>query len=166
MSSVLIIMLALASVWDVVLHRIPNAVTVGIAATGLVAGAMSGGVRTFGASVLAGIVVGAALWPGWTRRWIGGGDLKLAAASATWLGIARLPSYLLVAAVAVGVLSLVSYVRSERTVRCEMRRNLACALRVAAVSAPITAHRGRAQVPAGAGFAIAAVVVLAMTGGL
>jgi prepilin peptidase CpaA len=39
-------------------------------------------------------------------RWIGGGDAKLFAASALWLGLAGLPTFLLATAVAGGALSL------------------------------------------------------------
>jgi prepilin peptidase CpaA len=41
------------------------------------------------------------------RGWIGGGDAKLAAATALWLGLSHLMDYLLVAAVIGGVLTLV-----------------------------------------------------------
>jgi prepilin peptidase CpaA len=166
MLSVLMILLALASVWDVALHRIPNALVVGVAVTGLLAQALHGGGTEVGWSALAVLGVGAATWPAWTRGWIGGGDLKLAAATAAWLGTARVPLYLLVSALSIGALSVACYALSAREARGEVRRNLVYAAKGVPIAAPIGAATGRAQVPAGAGFAVAALVVLAMTGGL
>jgi prepilin peptidase CpaA len=166
MLSVLVVLLVLASLWDVSLHRIPNAIVVAVGAGGFLASATSGGVMALGSSALACFIVAAAVWPAWTRHWIGGGDLKLGAATAAWLGIARVPAYLLVAAVAAGALSVACYALSDRTARAEVRRNLAYTAKGIVVAPPITAETGRVQVPAGAGFAVAAIVVLAMTGGL
>jgi prepilin peptidase CpaA len=166
MLPVLLTLLALASVWDVALHRIPNALVVGVAVSGLLGSAMRGGATAVGSSALACVAVGAALWLAWTRHWIGGGDLKLASATAAWLGIARVPAYLLASAMAIGVVSVASYALSERAARSEMRRNLVYAAKLGSVAAPICAENGRVQVPAGAGFAMAAVIVLVMTGGL
>jgi prepilin peptidase CpaA len=165
MLSVLVILLALASVWDLALHRIPNSLVVGVAATGLLAQAMHGATSLV-SSAFAIVVAGAVTWPAWSRCWIGGGDLKLAAATAAWLGIARVPIYVLASAVAIGVLSLAAYALSARSAREEMRQNLALAARGVPVAAPVRPEAGRAQVPAGAGFAIGAITTLAFGGGL
>jgi prepilin peptidase CpaA len=127
---------------------------------------MHGGLIALGWSALAVVVVGAVIWPAWTRRWIGGGDLKLAAAAAAWLGIARVPHYLVASSLAIGVVSMVSYVLCARSVRREVRRNLAVTAYGLPVAASIGAQPGRVQVPAGVGFAIGALVTLAMAGGL
>lgn len=41
-----------------------------------------------------------------TRGWIGGGDAKLAAATAMWLGFDQLPNYLVVASLLGGILTI------------------------------------------------------------
>lgn len=166
MLPVLVALLAVASAWDVGRHRIPNALVVGVAATGALARAMHGGMTALGWSALAVVAVGAVVWPAWTRRWIGGGDLKLAAAAAAWLGIARVPFYLVASGLAIGVISMISYAWCARAVRAEVRRNLALAARGFPGLAPIDAHAGRVQVPAGVGFAIGALATLAIHGGL
>jgi prepilin peptidase CpaA len=164
MVPLLIVLLALASVWDATLHRIPNALVVAVAATGALARVMSGGPIALGWSALAVVVVGAVIHPAWTRGWIGGGDLKLAAAAAAWLGIARVPLYLVASGLAIGLVSMVSFALCARAVRAEVRRNLAGAARGVPVLAPILARPGRAQVPAGVGFAVGALAALAIGG--
>jgi prepilin peptidase CpaA len=164
--SVLFVLLALASAWDIALHRIPNALVVGVMTTGFVAQVIHGQWAALVSSAIAVLATAAALWFGWTNRWIGGGDLKLAAAAAAWLGIARVPLHLLTSALSIGALSLACYALSKCQARAEVRRNLVYAAKGLPIAAPIGGDGGRAQVPAGAGFAIGAMVVLAMTGGL
>jgi prepilin peptidase CpaA len=167
MHTLLATLLGIASAWDIAVHRVPNALVVGIAATGVVAQALAGaGAVQIGGSVLAIAIVGAAVWPAWTRRWIGGGDLKLAAATAAWVGLPSVPMYLLASAAAVGGVSVLCYARSARSARSEIRRNLALAARGVPIEAPLGAEHGRVQVPAGVGFAIGAAVTLMTTGGL
>lgn len=163
---VLITLLAVAAAWDVALHRIPNPLVVGVMVTGLLAQVLAGGWIALASGTVAVAATAAALWVAWARRWIGGGDLKLAAATSAWLGIARVPAYLLGSAVAIGALSVICYALSARAARAEVRQNLVFATRGLPVAAPITAEPGRIQVPAGAGFAVAAMVVLTMSRGL
>lgn len=60
-----------------------------------------------GRHVLASLVVLAAAFFCFARGWIGGGDAKLAAATALWLGFVHLMDYLLIASFAGGALTLV-----------------------------------------------------------
>jgi prepilin peptidase CpaA len=59
-----------------------------------------------GYHVLASAVVLGVCFTFFVMGWIGGGDAKLAAATALWFGFAYLPQYLLLAAVMGGVLTL------------------------------------------------------------
>jgi prepilin peptidase CpaA len=159
-------LLAVASVSDVTQHRIPNALVVGVAGVSLAQAAVRGGFVALGSSLLAIVVVGALIWPAWTRRWIGGGDLKLAAATGAWLGVTSVPTFLVASSVTIGVMSLASYALSARATRADVRRNLVFAARGVAFTAPLGSQAGRAQVPAGAGFAVGAIVTLVLSGGL
>jgi prepilin peptidase CpaA len=160
-------LLAAASASDVALHRIPNALVVGVAATGLLAQALGGaGIATMAGSALGVVVVGAVVWPAWTQGWIGGGDLKIGAAAAAWVGLGDAPTYVVTSAVAVGALSIACYALSARYARAEVRRNLVTAARGAAIAPSLGAENGRVQVPAGVGFAVGALVTIAMRGGL
>jgi prepilin peptidase CpaA len=167
MLAVLGTLLAVASASDVAMHRIPNALAVGVAATGLLAQVVAGaGFAAFGESVLAVVVMAAVVWPAWARGWIGGGDLKLGAAAAAWVGLRAVPVYVVLSSVAVGALSLACYAISARSARAEVRRNLVIAALGASIAAPLGSENGRVQVPAGVGFAIGALATIAMTGGL
>jgi prepilin peptidase CpaA len=160
MLSVLVMLLAVASASDVAIHRIPNALVVGVVAAGALAQVLSGGLPALAAGGTAVVVVAAALWPAWARHWIGGGDLKLAAAIGVWLGITRVPIYLLESAIVAGLLSLVCYFLSARSARAEVRCNLAVATRGVRFAAPLDASCGRIQVPAGAAFAVGGLLAL------
>jgi prepilin peptidase CpaA len=56
--------------------------------------------------VLAALVVLAVAFACFAFGWIGGGDAKLAAATALWFGFSHLPDYLLLASILGGVLTL------------------------------------------------------------
>lgn len=110
-----------ASAIDVGCRRIPNAVVVPLAVTGCIAQAMLGGGPRVLAGVVAGTIVFALLWFPWKLGFLGGGDLKLAAAAALWLEPHRLPVFVLTAAIAGGVLGVavraMSLTRAWRQVR-------------------------------------------------
>jgi prepilin peptidase CpaA len=160
-------LLAVASASDVAIQRIPNALVLGVAVTGLLTQAMAAGPVGLAGAAIAAVVAGVTVWPFWNRGWIAGGDLKLAAATATWLGLRSVPAYMLVSAVAVGVVSVVCYAASAQSARAQVRNNLSAAVRGAGIGAvTLGAEEGRVRVPAGVGFAAGALVTLAMTGGL
>jgi prepilin peptidase CpaA len=149
-------LLAVAAASDVSRHRVPNSLPVAIAACSLAArwidGGILGGLSALGALGL----TGAILFPAWARRAIGGGDLKLAAAAAAWVGLAGLPRYALASAAAAGVLAVICYVASAPAARREMRTNLLLAGRGVLVSVATQPAEGRAPLPAGAAFAAGA----------
>jgi prepilin peptidase CpaA len=59
-----------------------------------------------GRHLLAGLAVLVVAFAFFARGWIGGGDAKLAAATALWLGFSHLMEYLLIASIAGGILTL------------------------------------------------------------
>jgi prepilin peptidase CpaA len=63
-------------------------------------------VAEIGSDLAAGFVVLAVCFVFFSRGWIGGGDAKLAAATALWLGWGHLYEYLLYASLLGGVLTL------------------------------------------------------------
>lgn len=156
-------LLAAAAASDVARHRIPNALSVSIAATALVARTLDEGILG-GGSGLAGLAVtGAVLYPAWARRAIGGGDLKLAAAAAAWVGLAGLPRYAIASAAAAGLLAVICYLASAPAARREMRMNLLFAGRGVTASVATRPGQGRVPLPAGAAFASGALLA-ALTG--
>jgi prepilin peptidase CpaA len=101
-----------AALRDVVSYTIPNWISVALVAAFPIAALAQGlSLQTMGVDLCVGVaalVVGMVMF---ALRWIGGGDAKLFAAAALWLGWPALPMYLGVTgiaggAVAVGLLSL------------------------------------------------------------
>ncbi len=152
-------LLAVASLWDVARKRIPNALTTGIAASGLAVHLAAGGLRAAAASAGAAALVLAVLWIPWGKRIIGGGDLKLAGGAAAWVGFAALPRFALVSFVAAGALAVACYLFSARAARAEIRANLAHAA-LGLGAHPTVAAAGRVPVPAGMAIAVGAITAM------
>lgn len=88
-------LLAIACASDAAGRRVPNALVVTIALAGVVAQLASGGpLRSLG-GILAGAALLAVFLAAWGARLLGGGDLKLAAATAVWIGPSGLVSFVL-----------------------------------------------------------------------
>jgi prepilin peptidase CpaA len=100
-----------AATTDALDRRIPNAITVGLALVGLarIALALATGepVWPLAADLAAAVAVFAVAAVAFHFRLLGGGDVKLLAAGALWLGAAALMPYLTATALAGGVLALV-----------------------------------------------------------
>jgi prepilin peptidase CpaA len=155
----LVAMLALAASSDAARRKIPNWITVAIALTGVASQWMGGGVRAAAGGLLAGIVIGVFLAPFWMKRGIGGGDFKLGVAAAAWVGLSRLPHYLLVSALVGAAVALVCYAASSVESRASIRANLY------ALHAPAWPKATKTQgkpvlVPYGIGFAAGALYAL------
>jgi prepilin peptidase CpaA len=153
------VLLAVGSSSDVGLHRIPNWLTVSVGIAGAASQWAVGGWQAAGSGALAGLAVGALLAPFWTKRLIGGGDLKLAAAAGVWVGLARSPRYLLASAIAGGAIALVCYALSGTSARASIRANLT-RLHVPRWSRAAEAPGQKVLVPYGAAFAAGALFAL------
>jgi prepilin peptidase CpaA len=96
-----------AAVSDLLTMTISNRVSLLLAGGFVVIAAFSGmSFQDFGWHVAAGLVVLVVAFACFAFGWIGGGDAKIAAASALWFGFGDLPEYLLLASVWGGVLTL------------------------------------------------------------
>jgi prepilin peptidase CpaA len=154
-------LLAGAAAWEIRSRRIPNFLTAAVTGTGLLAQFLVHGPLAIASGLASGLIVAIALWAPWLKGFLGGGDLKLAAALAVWTGLALLPSYLLAAAVFGGAVAVVSYVRSNRETRKEVAVNLThVALTHELPALPAQGHAGRVSVPYGVALAAGAMVVL------
>lgn len=101
-------LLLVACISDLRTRRIPNALVVVIALCGIGVAIFSQGWIAGGERSLAGLATGLALWlPFWLLRMMGGGDVKLFAAGAAWLGPAGALEGALLAAFCGGILSFV-----------------------------------------------------------
>lgn len=97
--------LVVAAFYDLGTYRIPNLLTLALAGAFPIAALLAPGPVDWlwhgGAGAVA-LLVGAVLF---ARRWMGGGDVKLIAACALWMGPLA-PTFLVVMAVAGGVMGL------------------------------------------------------------
>jgi prepilin peptidase CpaA len=100
--------MAFAAASDLVSMTISNRVSLALIAGFFVLAWFTGmGWGDMGRHLFAGVVVLVVAFGFFARGWIGGGDAKLAAATALWLGFSHLIEYLLIASIAGGILTLV-----------------------------------------------------------
>ena len=162
--AVLGICLATAAASDAVRRRIPNALTAIAAVLGLAVQARHGGGPAALSGAAAGILTIALLYRLWLGGGIGGGDVKLAAAAAVWIGLSRqMIVFALATALGGGVVAAVCFALSGRTARREIQANLTSA----AVLRELPAIDGRgapARVSVPYGIAVAAGAFLALCG--
>jgi prepilin peptidase CpaA len=151
--------LLIAVAWDVGWRRIPNAVCGAIAVSGLGVQFWDAGALSALAGLGAAVTTTALLYPFWRRGGIGGGDVKLAAAVAIWVGLRSLPAYWLSGALAGGVVAAICGLASGRSVREEIRQNLTLAALHKRMPDVAPAAAGRVSVPYGVAIALGAVVV-------
>lgn len=99
--------MAFAAASDLVSMTISNRVSLALIIGFFLAAWLTGmGWADIGRHLLAGTVVLVIAFGFFARGWIGGGDAKLAASTALWLGFSHLMEYLLIASVAGGILTL------------------------------------------------------------
>ncbi|HXJ21545.1 MAG TPA: A24 family peptidase [Polyangia bacterium] len=152
--------LAVAIVCDLRARRIPNVVSITLlAAAVVVRGLHQGGLAAVSGVGAAALVV-AALYRPWLMGGIGGGDVKLAAATAAWVPFGRLHWFALCAAAAGGVVAVVYYFVARPGARAEIRANLT--LTVLHNELPsVPSHRaGHPSVPYALAIAAGAAVAL------
>lgn len=99
--------MAFAGAMDLFTMTIPNRISIVLVAAFFVAAGMTGiGWQALGSHIAAGLLmltIGIGMF---AMGWLGGGDAKLLAATALWVGFEHLLGYLLVAGIAGGVLAL------------------------------------------------------------
>lgn len=99
--------LAAGAAWDLTCFRIPNLVSLGLAALFPLAVLLSPVPVPWGWHLAAGAIVLTAGMGLFALKLLGGGDVKLMAAAALWLGMNSLGLYLLLVSVAGAALTLV-----------------------------------------------------------
>jgi len=157
------ILLALAAGWDVAKRRIPNLFTGAVVLSGLIAQVGDHGVWAAASGVAAAVLTIAALYWAWAAGGVGGGDVKLAAAVAVWVGLGGMIRYALAVAVAGGVVAAVIYLLSRRSIRQEVRTNLTLLAMRQGLPAVVARAPGRVSVPYGLAIVAGAVFALAMS---
>ena len=146
--------MAFAAASDLLTMTIANRVSLALVASfGLMAalGGMSGAVLL--SHIAAGAAVLVAAFICFACRWVGGGDAKLAAATALWLGFGHLFDYLIYASVLGGVL----------TILIVLFRTMPLPHVLACIGWAQRLHRSDAGIPYGIALAAAALIVYPQT---
>ena len=154
------VLLAIACVSDLRTRRIPNKLNLVLAATGVV---FSVAVLPLGTAVthaVLGMLVGLAIWvPCWLLRFLGAGDVKLAAAAGAWLGVSGVLRASFLALLIGGALALLVLLWQRR-----LRDGLtgvaiwASSAQVGQIGAPAPLVRTRYQLPYGVALAMGAAL--------
>jgi prepilin peptidase CpaA len=149
-----------AVVCDLRSRRIPNLASGFLLVTGLIVCAVDGGSKSVLSGLAAFVLLGVAIYPAWRAGGIGGGDLKLAAATGIWVGLPHLLWFVLATAAAGGVVAGVCYVLAREPARAEVRSNLMLAALHSDLPTVPSHRKGHPSVPyafaiaAGAGVAL------------
>ena len=152
--------LVLGSIWDVAKRRIPNVVTGAVALTGLTAQLVDWGAWSALSGVAAAVVSIALLYKPWTAGGIGGGDVKLAASVAIWVGLGGMIRYALAVAAAGGIVASIMLLISRKAIRQEVKANLTLAAMHGSLPAVPPPAPGRHSVPYGLAIAAGAAFAL------
>jgi prepilin peptidase CpaA len=151
--------LILSVVCDLRKRRIPNAVSAWILISGLTVRGFEQGAGALFSGVGAAALVVAALYRPWLMGGIGGGDVKLAAATAAWVPFSRLPWFALSAAATGGLFAVIYFFRAGAPARAEIRDNLTLAVLQNELPAVPSHRAGHLSLPYSLAIASGAVVV-------
>ena len=156
--------LAWACVCDLRRRRIPNAVTGIVFLSGLLVQGLDGGAG-FGGRLSASLsgfaaagVLAVALYRPWSMGGIGGGDVKLAAATGAWVGLGKLVWFALATAASGGVVAVVCYLAARAPARAEVRNNLTLAVLHGDLPSIPARRAGHVSIPYAVAIAAGAVV--------
>jgi Flp pilus assembly protein protease CpaA len=153
-------LLVAAAVWDIRKRKIPNVLSAAVAVSGLASVGVGEGWRSALSGLTATCLVVALLWWPWLRGRIGGGDVKLAGAAATWIGLPLLHEYLLGMALTGGMVAMICYVLSSARARQQMVVNLRLITFGILPEPPLRGSEGRVSVPYGVAASAAALLVV------
>jgi prepilin peptidase CpaA len=157
-ATLLIVAAAASDIWK---RRIPNALNGTLMLAGLWAQASAPGWRSALGGLAAGAITLTLLWVPWSKGRLGGGDVKMAVATAAWMGLALLPAYYLSTAIAGGLVAVICYGFSAREARQEIKNNLAAMAAGAGLpDVPLKGGAGRRSVPYGVAVALAGLLLL------
>jgi prepilin peptidase CpaA len=152
--------LAIGTGSDLAKRRIPNFVTGAAALLGVVAQLVDKGAWSAGSGLAAAVVSVLLLYRPWTAGGIGGGDVKMAAAVAIWVGLGGMIRYALAVAAAGGVIALVMYFSSRKAIRQDIKTNLTLAALQQTLPTVEVGAAGRPSVPYGLAITAGAVFAL------
>lgn len=154
------VLLSIGAISDIAKRRIPNWVTGAVAVLGLAAELVDRGAWAAASGVGAAVLTVALLYRPWMAGGIGGGDVKLAAAVAIWVGLNGMIRYALAVAALGGVVALVMFFLMRKSIRQEVKTNLTLAALQQTLPTVEARAPGRVSVPYGLAIAAGAAIAL------
>jgi prepilin peptidase CpaA len=154
------VLLVIGSAWDIAKRKVPNLVTGAVAVLGLAAQLVDRGGWSAASGLAAAVVSLALLWRPWVSGGLGGGDVKMAAAVAIWVGLGGMIRYALAVAAVGGGVSLVMYLLSGKSTRREIKANVTLAALQQRLPPVEVRAPGRPRVPYGIVIAAGAAIAL------
>lgn len=148
-------LLAVAAAQDVAARVVPNWLSVSLAVSGVAVHLSAGGLPAAARVVAVALALGAVLLIPWSMRVLGGGDLKLVVGVAAWLGPQRLGAFVLVTAIAGGILAIPFLHRVHR-----MQRELVVGVSLAAMNAATEGKGPQRRVPYAVAIAVGALTAV------
>jgi prepilin peptidase CpaA len=116
--------LAWAIVCDLRRRRIPNPVSALVFLSGLTVYAINGAWLSALSGLGAALLLVLVLYKPWAAGGIGGGDVKLAAATGAWVGLSHLIWFAVAVAVSGGVVATICYLLAPPATRADVRANI------------------------------------------
>jgi prepilin peptidase CpaA len=151
-----------AIVCDLRRRRIPNLISGPLLLGGLAAQGVCHGPTAALSGLAAATIVILALYVPWNAGGIGGGDVKVAAASSAWLGLGGLLPFVLATALAGGVVATFCYLLARPAARAEVRANVTLAVLQGEVPSVPLHRAGHPSVPYGLAIAAGTAVACFM----
>jgi prepilin peptidase CpaA len=113
-----------AAISDLMRRRVPNTAVAFVFTSGLGINWIDNGAGAALGGLAAAVLSIAVLFVPWRAGAIGGGDVKLTAAAAAWIGLSHFVWFMLATALAGGVVAGIGYLFARATTRAEVRANL------------------------------------------
>ena len=159
--------MGLALLWaalsDLRRRRIPNVVTALLFGGGLLVRGFSLGAWPALSGLVASLAVLFVLYVPWSAGRLGGGDVKLAAATAAWAGLDGLLAFALGTAIAGGAVSVVCYLVARPAARADVRATVTLAVLHGEMPSIPAQRAGHPSVPYAVAIAAGAAVTIFVT---
>jgi len=149
-----------AAICDLRFRRVPNVVSAFVLTTGIGFNWINHGLGAALSALAAAALTVVCLFALWKAKALGGGDVKLTAAAAAWIGLQHFVWFILVIAIAGGVVALIGYLLAGKSTRAEVRANLVLA-GLHGDLPPVPSHRkGHPSVPYAVAIAAGSAVAI------
>ena len=149
-----------AAISDLRRRRVPNTASAFVLTSGIGINWIDNGLGAALGGLAAAVLAILVLYAPWRAGGLGGGDVKLTAAAASWVGLPHFVWFILATALAGGVVGGIGYLLARSSTRAEVRANLMLA-GLQGQLPPVPSHRsGHPSVPFAVAIAAGSAVAI------